>query len=196
MFAKTVSLVDPQSGALQGTLSYSAYGNPVQVLFDAAGDPMVLTQTGSTPPGYLVTSRDVFSFPAMPSYFAYSPAAKRAVVVMPGPDWVTVISWNTTGVGDIRTLPLTGRGAILALAPNPAGRRAEIRFALARGASVELVLVDVSGREVRSLASGSYAAGEHQVAWSRADDLPSGAYFAVLRLDGVVADSRKLILFE
>ena len=53
--------------------------------------------------------------------------------------------------------------------PNPFRGQASFRFGLARSGEVQLDLFDVSGRRVRSLASGMLAAGEHFTAWDGRD---------------------------
>ena len=82
--------------------------------------------------------------------------------------------------------------------PNPSRGPAEIRFTLPCDAEhVSLGVFDLSGRLVRSLASGALSAGEHTVRWDGAGAdgrmSPAGLYF--YRLDtgkGVV--TRKLVL--
>ena len=59
---------------------------------------------------------------------------------------------------------------------------ATVRFGLARADRVEIKVYDVGGRVVRTLVSGGFDAGEHQVAWDRLDSsgspVSSGLYFA------------------
>jgi hypothetical protein len=68
--------------------------------------------------------------------------------------------------------------------PNPARGPLGLRFTLPEDAAVTLAILDVSGRRVRGLASGSLPAGEHVVNWDLrdADGRPvrSGVYFARL----------------
>ncbi len=66
--------------------------------------------------------------------------------------------------------------------PNPSrGGSVSIGFALARADQVDLRLFDVSGRMVKTLASGSFGAGAHQVTWDGSSDaggrVPAGVYF-------------------
>ena len=72
--------------------------------------------------------------------------------------------------------------------PNPFAGTTTIEWSLARDASVELVIFDVTGREVRVLARGTTTAGAHRAEWDGrgASGRPVGAglYFARLRLDG------------
>ena len=74
-------------------------------------------------------------------------------------------------------------------APNPAADSGILHFSLPTAGHVELDLYSVSGRRVRSLASGWFAAGEHVVPWHRVNDageaLGSGVYFVRLRGEGI-----------
>jgi 3-phytase len=70
-------------------------------------------------------------------------------------------------------------------APNPFGAATEIRFELARAASVEAAVFDAAGRRLATLATGALAAGRHAVAWrgesARGERLPNGVYFVRVR---------------
>jgi flagellar hook capping protein FlgD len=72
--------------------------------------------------------------------------------------------------------------------PNPARGPLGLRFTLPEDAPVTLAIMDVNGRRVRGLASGSLPAGEHVVNWDLrdADGRPvrSGVYFARLVVAG------------
>jgi endonuclease/exonuclease/phosphatase family metal-dependent hydrolase len=66
-------------------------------------------------------------------------------------------------------------------APNPFTDQTALRLALPQAADVELVVYDVTGRAVRTLAASSLPAGEHQILWDGRDDFgreaASGIYF-------------------
>ncbi len=70
--------------------------------------------------------------------------------------------------------PEAGRAAAGAY-PNPFTRRTEIGFELDRAAAVSLVVYDLQGRAVATLADGAMDAGPHRVAFD-ASRLPSGVY--------------------
>jgi len=82
--------------------------------------------------------------------------------------------------------------------PNPSNGPTTLAFSLARDASVEVVVHDVRGRRVATLAVGERAPGSHQVVWNGRDDgdhpVGSGQYFAVLRIDGEDRDVKKITL--
>ncbi len=65
--------------------------------------------------------------------------------------------------------------------PNPIRRGTAIAFSLPVGGDVSLVVYDVAGRRVSTLAEGHHVAGDYQVVWEGKDDggneLPSGVYF-------------------
>jgi methionine-rich copper-binding protein CopC len=61
---------------------------------------------------------------------------------------------------------------------------------LPREAVISLRAFDVSGRQVRELASGSYSAGAHTLNWNLLDDsghpVAGGIYFVRLAVEGRV----------
>ena len=84
------------------------------------------------------------------------------------------------------------------VSPNPARGGALTRFALPAAGTVDLAVYDVTGRQVRVLASGSFGAGEHQVSWTAQDDagrpLTSGMYFVRMRASGVSRTQKVLLI--
>lgn len=70
-------------------------------------------------------------------------------------------------------------------APNPFHVATEIRFELPREAEVRVSVFDLSGRAVRTLASGRWPAGEGALTWNGTDDAGRrvGAGVYVVRLD-------------
>lgn len=72
--------------------------------------------------------------------------------------------------------------------PNPFGSRTFFSFSLPRQAGVSLVIYDLSGRRVRSLANGSLGRGTHGREWDGTDQrgnrVGNGVYLALLRSDG------------
>jgi hypothetical protein len=60
-----------------------------------------------------------------------------------------------------------GLGALIPTAPDPVTRDSRVSFRLSRDGDATLELLDVTGRALRRLASGSYAAGEHSLTLGR-----------------------------
>ncbi len=85
--------------------------------------------------------------------------------------------------------------------PNPFNPTTTIAFDLAAGPSraVSLVIYDVTGARVRTLATGSLAGGHHSVAWDGRNDagsaVGSGVYFYRLATAGHVM-TRKMVLLK
>jgi flagellar hook assembly protein FlgD len=70
----------------------------------------------------------------------------------------------------LRPVPLVPeRFALRPNRPNPFHDRTRIEFDLPAPARVKLEVFDAQGRRVRTVASGSWAAGSHVVEWDRRD---------------------------
>ena len=85
---------------------------------------------------------------------------------------------------DVGTGPGERRVEIASAFPNPAGDRATVRFALAEPGEVTLAVYDVMGRQVLTLAQGTFTAASHDVEVDLRG-LASGVY--VLRLQAGTA---------
>lgn len=72
--------------------------------------------------------------------------------------------------------------------PNPFNPVTQVPFQLERAGHVRLLVYDVRGRRVRTLADGDLAAGSHAIRWDGEDDsgrrLASGIYACRLEFDG------------
>ncbi len=75
----------------------------------------------------------------------------------------------------------------------------QLRWTLQRSDAVELVIVDITGRRIRHLASGMYPAGPHEFTWDGRDDdgrtQRAGAYFVAGRV-GTERLSQRLFLLR
>lgn len=78
--------------------------------------------------------------------------------------------------------------ALGAGAPNPAATRSRIDYAMPVDGLVNLAVYDVGGRRVRSLVSGTQAAGVHATAWDLRDEtgalVRAGVYYYRLEVAG------------
>ena len=105
------------------------------------------------------------------------------------------------GTESVLGVPGTTPGAIAFArpSPNPARGPLGLRFTLPEDAAVTLAILDVNGRRVRGLASGSLPAGEHVVDWDLRDGdgspVRSGVYFARLVVGGQ-AFTHKLVAVQ
>jgi hypothetical protein len=88
-------------------------------------------------------------------------------------------------VGGIATegTPEAGRLALRPAAPNPVTGSTTFRYELAEAADVEVVVVNVLGQRVSTLASTPTVAGTHAVTID-ASGLAAGTYFVQVRADG------------
>ncbi len=87
----------------------------------------------------------------------------------------TATEWTLTEVQPWPTLEAAARTSETGVYPNPFTERTEIAFSLEQSAQVELVIYDVRGRAVATLADGAMDAGQHNVTFD-ASRLPSGVY--------------------
>ena len=90
---------------------------------------------------------------------------------------------------------LPGAGARLGLPfPNPFRGAVGVPFHLTNASPARLTIHDASGRLLRVLSSGEFAAGMHRATWneSAASAFPAGVYFLRLEAEGTVS-SRRLV---
>ncbi len=82
---------------------------------------------------------------------------------------------------------------ISAAHPNPFNAEATISFSLPERTDAELCVFDITGRKVITLIEDCLPAGDYNLRW-RADDAPSGTYFAVLRTPNSRATEKLLLI--
>ncbi|MFN8176879.1 MAG: FlgD immunoglobulin-like domain containing protein [bacterium] len=119
---------------------------------------------------------------------------------------------NRTGIGaDVYANRVTATGGVTAapivavtssllsiVSGNPTRGEARFRLALPESRNVSMDVCDVTGRRVRSLASGSaFAPGTHALTWDGANDLgalvPAGVYFVRL-IAGNAAEALRVVV--
>jgi hypothetical protein len=76
--------------------------------------------------------------------------------------------------------------------PNPFQGETTFSFSMSQPGSVSLVVYDVTGREVATVAETYFSNGDHAVRWN-ADQLPSGVYFVRLT-SGSTSEARRIVL--
>jgi len=104
---------------------------------------------------------------------------------------------GSPGASDPGTPPTPGHFAIESIYPNPFNPTTTIAFTLERTARVALVVYNILGQKVTTLADGAYPAGTHHCLWDGRDtagrQAASGVYFARLTAEGRQA-TRKMVL--
>jgi hypothetical protein len=82
--------------------------------------------------------------------------------------------------------------------PNPFSEDTSIGYDMPRRVRVQLDVIDVNGRVVRTLASGMAPAGRHSAAWNGSDNAGAlvgpGIYFIRMRADDFSATRKMLFL--
>ena len=81
----------------------------------------------------------------------------------------------TPWAAESTTLSSAAKAGDIGVYPNPFARNTEISFSMERASDVSLVIYDVRGRAVATLADGTMEAGSHSVTFDAAS-LPSGVY--------------------
>lgn len=112
-------------------------------------------------------------------------------------DYLQWVVEPPVGVGDVPgpTLSALGRGV-----PNPFAQETKLSFQLSQPERVSLLVYDVNGRRVRTLADDvSYPAGHHGVVWDGRDDagarVAAGVY--TVRLAGTnFSESRTIVRLD
>lgn len=100
---------------------------------------------------------------------------------------------HDTGTGD--TPRHTGLGPAH---PNPFNPTTRLTYSLAEPGRAVVRIHDLRGRAVRDLADAILPIGDWSIEWDGRDDLgrrlPGGTYLVALRLNGPLADTRKVVL--
>ncbi len=153
------------SGDYTYTISVGNFPNAVE------SDSYVVTVSG--------TSRDA-QFAALlaeakqsGSMDAYNEAVKAELTHLKASAWT--VTNATPWAVERNEVASAARAGDLGVFPNPFVERTEIAFSLENASKVSLVVYDVRGREVATLAEGTMEAGQHSVTFDAAS-LPSGVY--------------------
>ncbi|MFO7675740.1 MAG: FlgD immunoglobulin-like domain containing protein [bacterium] len=112
------------------------------------------------------------------------------------------IRFTTTGptvaVADERPTRPGVREFDLRASPSPSRGRTTLAFELPAPAPVTLVVFDVSGREIRTIAAGPLAAGRHLATWDGRDEdgvaVPNGSYLCRLETPQGAAVTRTTLV--
>ena len=131
-----------------------------------------------------ITDTTFFREPATGTPFRYALTALDRLHNESAPATLTILLPTTVAV---RPAPLLEPAY-----PNPFSSETRLAFTLPTAGPAEMRLLDLTGREVAVLASGSHAAGRHELTL-RAATLPAGLYVLVLRTANGVARQRILL---
>jgi uncharacterized membrane protein len=105
---------------------------------------------------------------------------------------------RTDRVLDVPAAP-AARGIALSAFPNPVRGASSIAFELPEAGEADLAVYDVSGRRLRTLASGQAPAGETRVRWdghdARGVPAAAGVYYLRLRY-GQSVESRRIVIVK
>jgi hypothetical protein len=103
---------------------------------------------------------------------------------------VTTPEWNPSSVAAEEHL-----ASNVSIAPNPFAESALLRLDLRHSAQLRVRVLDPFGREVGRLADGAAAGGTHRYRFD-AGDLPAGAYFIVVEIDGRLVETLRTVLYR
>ncbi len=114
---------------------------------------------------------------------------------------LTTYAFEDIGWFDERTTDtadgLPARLMLSAGRPNPFVGLTTIAFELPRAGRADLVVYDVSGRQVKRLIGSTMPAGRHAVSWDATDDdgrrVPAGVYFYRLKSEGGGEGTRRVV---
>ena len=117
--------------------------------------------------------------------------------------WGSVNAFNAlsavVSVADERPPFGPGEFALRNNRPNPFVAETKIEYDLARESTVQLRILDVSGRIVRAMPAHFENAGPHEFLWDATDEMgsrtPPGIYFCELRVNGI-SQTRKAVLMH
>ena len=87
-------------------------------------------------------------------------------------------------LGAVTEIPIPEDFSLFRNYPNPFNPSTQIGFALPRESDVTLSVLDISGRLLEVIVSGTLPAGHHTATWS-ADNMPTGVYIFTLETEGV-----------
>jgi hypothetical protein len=126
----------------------------------------------------------------------------RDATAEPGEEYTYRVTLETSGVSlllfEKMVVTPALRFALFPNQPNPFNPNTTISYSLDTATPVSLQIVDIQGRVVRTLVSGSMEAGTYRTTWNGRDDqgrqLASGVYFSLLSTSSQIARQKMVLL--
>jgi Secretion system C-terminal sorting domain len=106
--------------------------------------------------------------------------------------------WTTSGwtiADDKKTVPIPEEFSITSVYPNPFNPMTSISVNLPEAGELSVVVYNVTGRQVATLANGHLAAGQHQFTFD-GSGLSSGIYFVHASVPGQMNEMCKVVLMK
>jgi hypothetical protein len=79
--------------------------------------------------------------------------------------------------------------------PNPFNPATNIRYKISKSSYINIIVYDITGKQVADLINRKQSAGIYEVDF-KAENLSSGIYFYSLITDGILSDTKKMILLK
>ncbi|MDA3813457.1 MAG: carboxypeptidase regulatory-like domain-containing protein, partial [Candidatus Cloacimonetes bacterium] len=84
--------------------------------------------------------------------------------------------------------------------PNPFNPSTTIKFSIHNDSKVELIIYNIKGQKIKTLAQDEYTKGSHSIIWNGIDELnepvSSGVYFYKLKVNGKTEGVKKMLLLK
>lgn len=129
---------------------------------------------------------------------AIDPAAGNTLYAGTGHGCFVLSLHDDTAVGGDAPQRAPDRFSVEQNYPNPFNAQTTIPFVLPISGTAYLAVYNLAGQQVATLARGPHTAGPHIVRWDGQDDdgraLASGVYICRLRVEGLPAEVRRLML--
>ncbi|MFZ4589450.1 MAG: T9SS type A sorting domain-containing protein [Ignavibacteria bacterium] len=112
--------------------------------------------------------------------------------------WNT-ISHTTNGGGTITKILNNDRIAkdykLYQNYPNPFNAASNIKYIIPKSSNVRIEVMDILVRNIKTLVNEKQTAGTYQVLFD-ADNLPSGVYFYSLLADGIIIETKRMLMIK
>ncbi|MBK6506346.1 MAG: T9SS type A sorting domain-containing protein [Ignavibacteria bacterium] len=79
--------------------------------------------------------------------------------------------------------------------PNPFNGSTKIRFEINKKGTVSIGIFDITGKKLVELVNKQFTSGEYEVDYT-SNDNSSGVYFYSLSVDGILMDTKKMIVLK